>query len=638
VTAIDVQAWTDANQRHLAAALALLAAVLDEVDDSTARAALDAAAAAMPAPAAVDRLTEAFALSPFERDLLVLCAGPQLDARIDARVRELGHPAPTFALALATLAQPHWSAISPAAPLRRWRLISVANADAPVTSPLHVDERVLHFLTGTGYVDERLEGLLVPAVVEDELPPSQDAVAQRLADLWSATDRPSPVVALAGSEPQSRRAVAAAACAELALALHVLPAAEVPANAGERASLARLLEREAVLGGSALAIEVDSADDAHTRRAAVALAERLRGLVALSAHEPLRAGARPVALLDVAKPTAAEQRALWHASLPAADGSLDAIVAQFDLDARDIRRAAADALASGDHDPEALSRRAWRACRRHGRPALDDLAQRIVPAVGWDDIVVPAPQRSTLHEIVAHVRYRDQVHRGWGFADRGVRGLGIGALFHGPSGTGKTLAAEVLAAELELDLYRIDLSQVVSKYIGETEKNLRRVFDAAESGGVVLLFDEADALFGKRSEVKDSHDRYANIEVSYLLQRMEAYRGLAILTTNHKAALDPAFLRRLRFVVAFPFPDGAQRAEIWRCAFPAATPTAELDVSALARLHVSGGSIRNIALGAAFRAADAHGAVTMEQIRLAARSEYAKIERPLSEAELGGMA
>ncbi len=198
------------------------------------------------------------------------------------------------------------------------------------------------------------------------------------------------------------------------------------------------------------------------------------------------------------------------------------------------------------------------------------------------------------------------------------------------------MAAEVLANELRLDLYRIDLSSVVSKYIGETEKNLRRVFDAAEAGGAVLLFDEADALFGKRSEVKDSHDRYANIEVSYLLQRMEAYRGLAILTTNMKDALDHAFLRRIRFVVQFPFPDAGQRAEIWRRIFPASTPTEGLDLDQLARLNVAGGNIRNIALHAAFLAADAGEPVRMTHLLRAAQGEYTKLEKPLTETEIRG--
>ena len=235
-----------------------------------------------------------------------------------------------------------------------------------------------------------------------------------------------------------------------------------------------------------------------------------------------------------------------------------------------------------------------------------------------------------------HVRRRTTVYESWGFGARNSRGLGISALFAGPSGTGKTMAAEVLARELRLDLYRIDLSSVVSKYIGETEKNLRRVFDAAEAGGAILLFDEADALFGKRSEVKDSHDRYANIEVSYLLQRMEAYRGLAILTTNMKGALDTAFLRRIRFIVQFPFPDAASRAEIWRGIFPPETPTKRLDYDKLARLNVAGGNIRNIALNAAFLAADAEEPVRMEHLLRAARGEYAKLEKPLTGAEIGG--
>ena len=198
------------------------------------------------------------------------------------------------------------------------------------------------------------------------------------------------------------------------------------------------------------------------------------------------------------------------------------------------------------------------------------------------------------------------------------------------------MAAEVLGQELRLDVYRIDLSAVVSKYIGETEKNLRKIFDEAEGGGAILLFDEADALFGKRSEVKDSHDRYANIEVSYLLQRMEAYRGLAILTTNLKSALDTAFLRRIRFIVQFPFPDPQLRAEIWHGVFPKETPTSNLDVVRLAQLNVSGGNIKSIAMNAAFLAAADNAPLGMGHVLRAARAEYAKLEKPLTEAEISG--
>jgi vesicle-fusing ATPase len=268
---------------------------------------------------------------------------------------------------------------------------------------------------------------------------------------------------------------------------------------------------------------------------------------------------------------------------------------------------------------------------------LEGLAERIDPAAGWDDLVLPAGQSELLHEIVRHVRHRTQVYERWGFGERTSRGLGVTALFAGESGTGKTLAAEVIAAELGLDLYRIDLAATVSKYIGETEKNLRRLFEAAEASGAVLLFDEADALFGKRGEVKDGHDRYANLEVAYLLQRMESYRGLAILTTNLRSNVDRAFLRRLRFVVQFPFPDAGRRAEIWRRTFPPATPLDGIEPERLARLVASGGSIRSIALSAAFAAAEDGTAVTSAHVLRAAQVEYAKAERSLTDSETEGL-
>jgi SpoVK/Ycf46/Vps4 family AAA+-type ATPase len=267
---------------------------------------------------------------------------------------------------------------------------------------------------------------------------------------------------------------------------------------------------------------------------------------------------------------------------------------------------------------------------------LDDLAQRISTTTTWADLILPSRQHQVLEDIATHLKYRAQIYQTWGFAQKGDRGLGISALFHGDSGTGKTMAAEVLAQECCLDLYRIDLSTVVSKYIGETEKNLRRIFDAAEAGGVILLFDEADALFGKRTEVKDSHDRHANIEVSYLLQRMETYQGLAILTSNLKNNLDEAFLRRLRFMVPFPFPDAHARADIWRRIFPAQTPTQDLDYDKLGQLKIAGGNIRNIALNAAFLAAQAKQPVTMGHIRQAAQRDYLKLEKLLTTEELKG--
>jgi SpoVK/Ycf46/Vps4 family AAA+-type ATPase len=266
------------------------------------------------------------------------------------------------------------------------------------------------------------------------------------------------------------------------------------------------------------------------------------------------------------------------------------------------------------------------------------LAQKIQPCYDWDDIVVPVEVSLQLREITAQVAHRHAVYQGWGFGKKLSRGRGISVLFSGPSGVGKTMAAEVMAQHLNLDLYRIDLAGVVSKYIGQTEKNLRNVFDAAERSGAILFFDEADALFGKRSEVKDSHDRYANIEVNYLLQRMEDYRGLAILATNMKSFLDTAFLRRLRFIVEFPFPDAALRMEIWRRVFPPTAETGTLDFVALSRMEIAGGNIRNIALNAAFLAVEEGVPIGMGHVMNAARREYTKIERLIMDAEFGPFA
>jgi ATPase family associated with various cellular activities (AAA) len=656
--------WHEANQRYLLAALAAMGEALDrhaararathsgapaEEPDAAPARALEEAAATMPAPPALEVLRERFGLSPFERDVLLLCAGVELDSGFAARCAAAqGDPArrqPTFSLALAALPEPHWSALTPVAPLRCWRLIEVGGGESLTAGPLRIDERVLHFLAGAETADDRLAGLVKPLRETADLVPSQRELAGRIAGAWSdAAGRTAlPAVQLCGGEVAGKRAVAVAVAAAVGLQLHVLSAAAVPVAPAELEGLLRLWEREAALSGSALLLDADDLDtgDASREGAVARLVEELRGPLLVAVRERRASRQRPVLAFDVPGPTAEEQRALWYGALgPAAaalNGNVEAVISQFNLGAAAIRSAAAqlggraDAEAEAAPDPGQLL---WDACRAHSRPRLESLAQRLEPAAGWDDLVLPETQREILREISIHVRRRRIVHDDWGFAARSARGLGIGALFAGPSGTGKTMAAEVLARELRLDLYRIDLSSVVSKYIGETEKNLRKVFDAAEEGGAILLFDEADALFGKRSEVKDSHDRYANIEVSYLLQRMEAYRGLAVLTTNFKEALDPAFLRRLRFVVHFPFPDAAQRAEIWRRIFPRETPTDNLDAGKLARLSVAGGNIRNIALAAAFLAANDGTPVRMAHLLRAARGEFVKLERPLSDSEV----
>jgi ATPase family associated with various cellular activities (AAA)/Winged helix domain, variant len=637
--------WHGANQRHLTTALARVAAALDRhgrSEDSeavqTAEAELARTAAELPGPSALDTLCAAFTLSPFERDVVLLCAGVELDSGFADRCAA-AHGDPrrgyaTFSLALAALPDAHWSALAPAAPLRGWRLVDVLPGDALTTSPLRIDERVLHYLTGVDYLDERLRGLVEPLPEPPPLLPSLQALAERAATLLRLA-QPAPLLQLVGPEPTAARAVAGAAAAAAGLRLATLRAADVPVTPVEREALARLCERESILAGCALLLELADDEPPETVRAAAAFARHVHAPLALAARDPVPVPYRAVARLEVTRPTREEQLSLWRRRVGDAgselEDGLDALVAQFDLGLDALDGAQAQLPAAG-----ASAAELWDACRAQARVRLDDLAQRIEPRAGWEDLVLPPLEREILREIAAQVRHRTTVYERWGFAAKSARGLGISALFAGPSGTGKTMAAEVLAGELRLDLYRIDLSQVVSKYIGETEKNLRRVFDAAEAGGAILLFDEADALFGKRSEVKDSHDRYANIEVSYLLQRMESYRGLAILTSNRKEALDDAFLRRIRFVVQFPFPEVAQRTEIWQRIFPAATPTSELDPDVLARLSVTGGNIRNIALHASFLAADEGAPVRMDHLLRAARREYAKLERPLTTAETGG--
>jgi SpoVK/Ycf46/Vps4 family AAA+-type ATPase len=413
----------------------------------------------------------------------------------------------------------------------------------------------------------------------------------------------------------------------------------------------------------ALLIDCDDIDTADKKAAHSVnqLLERIHGPVVVSARSSWQLVQRTTVTLEVQKPLALEQYDLWVNELNEVNGRskklIRSLVSQFNLSAGAIKSICSEARkyeifkteekASKSRDVQKQERlqklstteeqfddRFWEICRLKTRPRLGSLAQSIKPFATWSDLVLPNIQITALQEIAIHVRQRLKVYEQWGFAAKSERGLGISALFSGTTGTGKTMAAEVLANELQLDLYRIDLSQVVSKYIGETEKNLARVFDEAEAGGAILLFDEADALFGKRSEVKDSHDRYANIEISYLLQRMEAYRGLAILTTNMKEAIDNAFLRRIRFVVHFPFPDAAMRTDIWRRIFPTKKITEGLDIDKLARLNIAGGNIRNISLNAAFLAADAGVKIKMAHILKATRAEYAKMEKPLSDAEI----
>lgn len=597
-----------------------------------------------PTPALV-ALGQRFGLDRFERDVILLCAAVELDPSIrDLCARLHGNPAmryPSFAIAMMTLPDPAWAALSPEGPLRAQRLVEVDRTalESLVTAPLRVDERLVNHLRGLDHLDVRLRASVQPEelVALDSLPASQRAAADHVVAAWTGHRDDAPyvqsigatrpplvadpqVVELVGPDERTSRMLAGAVANVFGLRCYRLSAGSLPLDEVDLDGLARLWRREA--GLSPVALLVDGADD---QPAAAALAARSGCATFLLLRQAPAALASASLRVDVAPPTTAERRAAWEEHLP--DGSQvdpGQLAAQFAVDIATIARIA------GEDDP-------WDRCRLEARPRLEGVAERVIPQASWPDLVLDERQVALLQSIADQVRNRWEVYHQWGLADRTSRGLGIAALFTGPSGTGKTLAAEVLAHDLDLDLYKADLSGIVSKYIGETEKNLRRLFDAAEAGGGVLFIDEADALLGKRSEVRESHDRFANIQIDYLLQRMETYQGLAILATNMRSALDSAFLRRLRFIVEFPFPDAPQRAAIWRTTLPDAVPGANvLDIDRLADLPLNGGMIRNVAVNAAFLAAAERTDLTREHVLRAVRDEFAKLQVSISERQLVG--
>ena len=610
--------WAAANQRALAAAIARVRARVEAARAGTPPPPDDAAAAAE--GSALARICAVFDLTPFERDILLMCAGPELDGRFPAN--------PSFGLALAAFAAPHWSALLPHAPLRWWRLIALTPDTGLCDARLRIEEPVLHVLAGLDCLDERLAPI-VSAVPAPLLAESQGAIAERVA----ATLTRGALPLLVGPLPEAE-ATAAAAAASLGLRLYAAEAAALATPAANAAhGWLRLWQRDASLSPAALLVRA-GADAAPDSRIPLAAALRdLRTPAILAAEHPLDLDL-PAVRIPVARPTRDEQAALWRATLrsdadPALrESAIDRAVTHFDLGAA--------AIAAAAHAADGAPARIWATCRAQTARATDHTLS-IAARADWSDLALPEAQSDLLHAIVAQIRHRRAVHDRWGFGAR-VRNLGVTALFHGPSGTGKSLAAEVVAAALDVDLHVIDLSRVVSKYIGDTERHLRGVFDCAELGGAALLFDEADALFGARSEVRDSHDRYANIEVSYLLQRMEQHRGLAILTTNMKDAIDTAFLRRIRYVVEFAHPGPAERLRLWQRAFPVDAPLDGIDPARLAPANFTGAQIHNVALAAAFLAAGAGEPIRMGHLLVAARRECAKLQRPLTQTETAGWA
>jgi ATP-dependent 26S proteasome regulatory subunit len=587
-------------------------------------------------------LSQKFALSAFEQNILFICSAMELDTRIAdlcaMAQANLNRPYPTFALALVLFDEPNWNALSAERPLRYWRLLEINQPGAQplTTSALRADERIVNFVKGLNTLDDQVATLITPMQPQDEkLPPSQQAVIADIAATiqQASTAQRSSLIQLTGIDVASKKAVASQVATALHCELCQVLLENLPSHQAELETFARLWQREAILLPIAFYIE---AGDSEQNQANVRLINHNRGLCFLDTREAWSKLDGTTALFEITNPSPIEQQKIWSDVLGAGAGENPAMLAgQFNFDTLTIQHLAKNAALETTDNSVNVKEKIWPLCLANTRPRLAALAQRLEPKATWEDIVLPNEAYTLLHQIVDQTRNRSQVYDTWGFRDRMNRGLGISALFAGESGTGKTMAAEVIANDLKLDLYRVDLSAVVSKYIGETEKNLRKLFDAAEDGSAILFFDEADAVFGKRSEVKDSHDRYANIEINYLLQRMEAFRGLAILATNMKSALDQAFTRRLRFIINFPFPGISERKLMWQKAFPTQLlAKAELDFDRLGRLALTGGAIHNIALNSAFLAAARHSAnITMPIVLEAARSEFKKMDKPINEAE-----
>ncbi|RCJ41015.1 hypothetical protein A6770_36605 [Nostoc minutum NIES-26] len=620
------------------------------------------AAATMTSPPALEQLCQRFKLSEFERSILVFCAGVEIDLRFPhlctkAHGTESQYN-PTFGLALSILPNPHWSALAPDSPLRYWKLIELGSNNILTNTSLYIDERILHYLIGVKTTDPLLTEITELPADTQQLIPSHQCLADSIKALWglNSLQNSPPLIQLCGSEMEDKTDIAQAVCQHFNLQVNLLNCHRIPLRPNELETFIRRLERECILEAKALLLVCEDIDYSDKLQLASVhqLLEELQCFAIATTVSPLPGIKRQMIRFDVPKPLPQEQLITWENSVAELKTQLNGqgklisdseqlmqdlqeLTSQFQLSTSTIRRACTAAVGQLTiPSAPSLKQALWQSCRVQARPRLDELAERIESKLSWEDLVLPPLQKGILKEISAHVRQKAKVYEKWGFASKSRRGLGITTLFSGPSGTGKTLAAGVLANELNLDLYRIELSAVVSKYIGETEKNLQQIFDAAESGGVILLFDEADSIFGKRSEVKDSKDRNANLEVSYLLQRMESYPGMAILTTNLQSNLDPAFMRRLRFVIQFSLPDAAHRAEIWRRIFPPDTPTEGLNFEKLAQLNAPGGNIRIIALNSAFMAADAEEPVQMKHILKATQTEYEKLGKSLTSVEISG--
>lgn len=593
---------------------------------------------------ALDMIGDVFDLSSFERSVLALAAGAEMSGEI-GRLCALAHgdtamPYPTLLLALALFAKEDGAshaAFAPAAPLCRYRLV-LTDGDAR-SGRLHrrlgAADALLATLAGEPMLDPLLDARLEP-IAATALLPGETAFVAQLAEMARAA--PEAIVHLSANPSQRVIALAAAAATELGLMPLHLPLSTLSAL-DDRAGFLALWSRDRLAMGGALIVSFDEpgAEAQTVLTSLIATAPGPMLLVGQGATTLADRAASPVLRVPVPPPDPRELAEAIAATLalPDARGLIE-VTRQFRLPRATIESSARVAIARTQPDAPALLPALRAVLRDQVRDGMTGLADRIAPRLTLDDLVVPPDARAVLDQVVARQRHRRRVIEDWGFGGAGGGPQGMSVVFSGPTGTGKTMAAEAIAQALNLDLYRVDLSRIVDKYIGETEKRLAALFDAADVSDAVLLFDEADVLFGRRTEVRDSHDRYANLEVGYLLQRIEAFRGIAILTTNLPNAIDEAFARRFAFSLHFAFPSEVERRAIWQRAIPASAPAEGLDWDLLAPLALSGGQIRVVSVNAAMLAAEEGGAIAMRHIARALEADYAKQRRRLPAGMFSG--
>ena len=612
-------------------------------------------------------LARSFGLSPIAQDAVLICLAPELDLRYERLYAylqdDIARKRPTVDLVVRLLAASLSEQIAlraeltPAAPLFRNRILTLADPSADrmplLARPLKLQDRIVEYLLGSDALDSQLDGyveLLQPAPLPG-LEPADTTAARLRAILTSGNaSEPQPAAPLLiyvhGQTPAARLRWLHTVASSAGQPLLLLHAERLPLP-GEAEPLIGAALREALLHDAIPVIgDLHELMRAEAAGALSALRRQLtdhQGPTVLLGEQRWEPAAWlpsiPAVRMQLPPVTLANRSLLWQEAFAgelAAEALAD-LAGRYRLDHAGIAavRAAGWLLAKADGRATLAADDVRAAARAVSAPPMEGLAQRIQPRHAWADIVLPADGLAQLREICARSRHQQTVLETWDFGRKHAARPGILALFAGQPGTGKTMGAQILAAELGLELFRIDLAAIVSKYIGETEKNLDRIFSAAEQGDAVLLFDEADALFGKRSDVKDAHDRYANVEVAYLLQRLETYQGIAVLTTNLRGNLDDAFLRRLDFGVDFPMPEEAERLKIWQLSIPEAAPVSgDIDLLFLARkLKLAGGHIRNIAVAAAFLAADHQGPITMADLVRATKREYQKLGKLIREAD-----